>query len=168
MYCYFWQQSLGMVVKLHSKFAEVQYVELLLKKLTPQVCFMCPSELFSRFWQNYFNIRHACGNWILCVMRIFLNFLFSSKTVFYENFLQILSKKTFWFLKTFSAGLAILHPISFDKNSDTSFWRESTLMKVSTFEEKEQKTISFYSKSLPFFFENDILFLPSIICVFLE
>ena len=167
MYCYFWQQSLGMVVKLHSKFAEVQYVELLLKKLTPQVCFMCPSELFSRFWQNYFNIRHACGNWILCVMRIFLNFLFSSKTVFYENFLQILSKKIFWFLKTFSAGLAILHANSFDEHSDVIFWRESTLIKVSSFEEKEQKLFDSTQNDLHFF-ENCILFFPTIICVFLN
>ena len=78
-------------------------------------------------------------------------FLF--KKCFLSNCFQILSKKTFRFMKKISAVLAILHPISFDKNSDMSFWRESTLMKVSSFEEKEQKTISFYSKSPPFFWK---------------
>ena len=142
--CYFWQswqRSLGMVVKLHSKFAEVQYVEMLLKKLKPQVCFLCLSEIFSRFWQNYFNIWHACGNWTLILMRNFLSNFFSSKTVLYQNCLQILSKKTFRILEEISAGLGILHPISFDKFSDVSFWRKSTLIKVSSFEEKERKTV---------------------------
>ena len=140
-----------MVVKLHSKFAEVQYVDMLLRKLKPQFCFMCLSEIFSRFWQKYFNFRHACGNWILCVMRKFLSIFFSSKSVSYQNCFQNLSKKAFRFLKKTSAGLAILHPISFDEYSDVSFGRESTLIKVSSFEKEEQRTIWFYSKSPPFF-----------------
>ena len=138
------------------------------KKLKPQVCSMCLSEIFSRFWQNYFKFRHACGNWFLCVMRIFLSNFFSSKTVFYQNCFQILSKKTFSFLEKISAGLAKLHANSFDEFSDVSFWRESNLIKVSSFEEKEQKTLWLYSIRNPFFFENCVVFFPSIICVFLD
>ena len=147
-----------MVAKLHSKFAEVQYVELLLKKLKPQVCFMCLSEIVSCFWQIYFKFWHACGNWNLCIMRNYSAIFLSSKTVFYQNCLQILSKKTFSFLEKSSAGLAKLHANSFDEFSDVSFWRESTLIKVSSFEEKEQKTIWFYSKSPPFFLRTAFCF----------
>ena len=84
-----------MVVKLHSKFAEVQYVELLLKKLKPQFCFMCLSEIFSRFWHNYFNFRHACGNWILCVMRNFLSNFFLFKNCFLSELSSNVKQKNF-------------------------------------------------------------------------
>ena len=78
----------------------------------------------------------------------------------------MLSKKTSRFLEKISAALAILHAIRFDEYSDVSFWRESTLMKVSSFEEKEQKLID--SQNDLHFFENCILFFPTIICVFLD
>ena len=83
---------------------------------------------------------------------------FSSKTVFYQTCLQILSKKTFRFQEKISARLAILHAVSFDEYSDVSFWRESTRIKVSSFEEKDQKTIWFYSKWPRFFWELHSVF----------
>ena len=109
------------------------------------------TELFqfsARLWKLNF----------MCHEEIFWAIFFSLKIVSYQNCFETLGKKTFRILKKISAGLAILHPISFDKNSDMSFWRESTVMKVSSFEEKEQKTISFYSKSPPFFLKTTFCF----------
>ena len=156
-----------MVVKLHSKFAEIQYVELLLKKLKPQACFMCLSEIISRFWRNYFKFRHACGNWNLCTMRKFLINFFPSKTVFCQNWLQISNEKTFRFLEKVSTVLAILHAISFDEYSDVSFWRGSTLIKFQALKRKNKKLFD-STQNDPHFFENCVLFFPCIICVFLE
>ena len=129
-----------------------------MKKLEPQVCFMCLSGIFSRFWPKDFSFRQAWGNWFLCVMRNFLSNFFRFKKCFLSNCLRILSKKTFRFLRKNFAGLAIVHPIIFDQYSDVSFWRESTLIKNSSFEEKEQKIIWFYSKSPPFFWELHSVF----------
>ena len=83
---------------------------------------------------------------------------FFSKNVSYQNCFQISSKKTFRFLKKLSAGLAILHPISFGEYSEVIFWRKSTLIKVSSFKEKERKTIWFFSKTLPFFWKLHSVF----------
>ena len=91
---------------------------------------------------------------------IFWAIFFSSKTVCFENCLQILSKKTFRFLENVSAGLAILHAISIDEYYDVSFRKESTLIRVWSFEEKEQKTIWFYSKWPPFFLRTAFCFSP--------
>ena len=84
-----------MVVKLNSKFAEVQYVEWLLKNLKPQVCFMCLSEIFSRFWQKYFSFRQACGNCFLCVIRIFLSNFFLFKNCFLSKLSSNINQKNF-------------------------------------------------------------------------
>ena len=89
---------------------------------------------------------------------IFWAMFFSSENVFYHSCLQRLDKNFFRFPKKISTGLAILHPISFDEYSDVSFWRESTLIKVSSFEEKEQKTFWIYSKSPPFFLRTAFFF----------
>ena len=144
-------------------------------------------NMWNGFWKNW-NLKFVLCVWVRCFHVFdrnisvfgrleetdfyvswgnFWALFFSSKTVFYQNCLRMLSKKTFRLLRKIFEGLAILHRISFDQYSDVSFWRESTLIKNSSFEKKEQKTIWFYSKAPPFF-ENCILFFPSIFCVFLE
>ena len=67
-------------------------------------------------------------------------------------------QKTFSFLKKISAGLAVLHTISFDEYSDVIFWRQSTLIKVSGFEEKEQKNYLFLLKITSIFSELHSVF----------
>ena len=105
--------------------------------------------------------QFTAGLWkliFMCHKDFFEQFFSPQKLFFYQNCLRILSKKTFRLLRKIFAGLAILHPVSFDEYSDVSFWRESTLIKNSSFEEKEQKTIWFYSKSPPFFWEQHSVF----------
>ena len=102
------------------------------------------TELFlflARLWKLNF----------MCHEEILSNFFF--KKCLLSKLFSNIKQKTFRFLKKFSAGLAILHPICFGEYSEMSFWRKSTLMKVSSFEEKERKTVWFYSKSFPFFWQ---------------
>ena len=86
----------------------------------------------------------------MCHEEIFEHIFLFEKSFLSKLFSKI-KQKIFQISEKTSAGLAILHPISFDEYSDASFGKESTLIKVSSFEKKEQRSIWFYSKSPPFF-----------------
>ena len=66
-----------------------------MKKLEPQVCFMCLSGIFSRFWPKDFSFRQAWGNWFLCVMRNFLSNFFRFKKCFLSKLSSNIKQKNF-------------------------------------------------------------------------